>query len=49
MSEWKNPDGSVSVGTYEDFIGFRTKTEAPHTEATPEDEKKPVKKTSKKK
>lgn len=48
MSEWKNPDGSVSVGTYEDFVGFRAKTEAPPTEATPE-EKKPVKKTSKKK
>lgn len=48
MSEWKNPDGSVSVGTYDDFVGFRTKTEAPTTEATPE-EKKPVKKTSKKK
>ena len=46
MSEWKNPDGSVSVGTYEDFIGFHAKTEAP-AEETPEE--KPVKKTSKKK
>jgi hypothetical protein len=47
MSEWKNPDGSVSVGAYEDFVGFRPKGEETPAAATPE--KKPVKKTSKKK
>lgn len=47
MSEWKNPDGSVSVGTYEDFVGFRSKGEETPAEATPEE--KPAKKTGKKK
>lgn len=46
MSEWKNPDGSTSVGIYEDFRGF-PKEEKKTEEKEPE--KKPVKKTSKKK
>lgn len=41
MSTWKNPDGSTSTGIYEDF---QFKPEEPVKE-----EKKPVKKTSKKK
>ena len=45
MSEWKNPDGSTSTGIWEDF---KFKPEEP-TEEPVKAEKKPVKKTSKKK
>ena len=40
MSEWKNEDGSISTGIWEDF---KFKPEEPK-----EEEKKPVKKTKKK-
>lgn len=46
MSEWKNPDGSTSVGIKEDFI-FNEPKEEPKEELVKEE--KPKKKTSKKK
>ena len=44
MSTWKNPDGSTSTGIYEDFQFKEEPKEGPEKA-----EKKPVKKTSKKK
>ena len=46
MSEWKNPDGSTSVGIKEDFVLFVEPKEEPVKELVSE---KPKKKTSKKK